>query len=66
MVQVARAPSVLLGGIFGSRFGVLIATHSSYLVSGACLLMALRKEARQVFAEIWIANIDVRAIDSSR
>ena len=26
MVQVARAPSVLQGGIFGSRFGVLIAT----------------------------------------
>ena len=66
MVQVARAPSVLLGGRFGSRFGIRIASHSSCLVSGTCLLMALRKEVRQVFAEIWIANIDMRAIDSSR
>ena len=66
MVQVAYAPSVLLSGIFDARLGVLIANHSSRLVSGTCLLMALRKEERQMFAKIWIANIDMRAIDSSR
>ena len=62
---VVRAPSISWVGHLerGWVFWMRIACFC--LVFSVCLLTILRKEARQMVAEVWITNVDVRAVDSS-